>query len=226
MREASMTSAPIRVVIAEDHALMREGTRRILEQQPDITIVGEAEDGARAVDIAVRLRPDVALLDIRMPDCNGVEATRQIRQLAPDTAVLILSAYDDDYYVRALFEVGASGYLLKTVRADELVDAVRRVHAGETVLHPAIARKVAQLLARTSASQRDGVHLTVKELDVLRLVCRGLRNKEISRELAMSVRTVEGHLDAIFNRLGVRSRTEAAMHAASQGWFSEDSETP
>jgi DNA-binding NarL/FixJ family response regulator len=217
-----MATAPIRVVIAEDHALVREGTRRILEQHADIAVIGEAEDGARAVAMAVRLKPDVALLDIRMPDLNGVEATRQIRQQAPDTAVLILSAYDDDHYVRALLEVGASGYLLKTVHADELVDAVRRVHAGETVLHPAIARKVAQLLGRKSPSQVDPVHLTAKELEVLGLVCRGLRNKEIARELAMSVRTVEGHLDAIFNRLGVRSRTEAAMHAASQGWFAEE----
>lgn len=221
-----MAIAPIRVVIAEDHALVREGTRRILEQEPDISVVGEAGDGARAVETAARLKPDVALLDIRMSQINGVEATRQIRARAPDTAVLILSAYDDDYYVRALLEVGASGYLLKTVRAEELVDAVRRVHAGETVLHPAIARKVAQLLARKSPSQVDAIHLTAKELEVLSLVCRGLRNKEIARDLAMSVRTVEGHLDTIFNRLGVRSRTEAAMYAATQGWFSDDAETP
>jgi DNA-binding NarL/FixJ family response regulator len=217
-----MATPPIRVVIAEDHALVREGTRRILEQQPDITVVGEAEDGARAVAMTVRLNPDVALLDIRMPDLNGVEATRQIRQQAPDTAVLILSAHDDDHYVRALLEAGASGYLLKTVHEDELVDAVRRVHAGETVLHPAIARKVGRLLGGKSPSQVDSVHLTAKELEVLRLVSRGRRNKEIARELAMSVRTVEGHLDAIFNRLGVTSRTEAAMHAASQGWLSEE----
>lgn len=221
-----MAIAPIRVVIAEDHALVREGTRRILEEEPDISVVGEAGDGARAVETAARLKPDVALLDIRMSQINGVEATRQIRARAPDTAVLILSAYDDDYYVRALLEVGASGYLLKTVRAEELVDAVRRVHAGETVLHPAIARKVAQLLARKSPSQVDAIHLTAKELEVLSLVCRGLRNKEIARDLAMSVRTVEGHLDTIFNRLGVRSRTEAAMYAATQGWFSDDAETP
>lgn len=217
-----MAATPIRVVIAEDHALVREGTRRILEQQPDISVIGEAAGGASAVETAVRLRPDVALLDIRMADLNGVEATRQIRTRAPDTAVLILSAYDDDYYVRELLAVGAAGYLLKTVRADELVDAVRRVYAGETVLHPAIARKVARLLARKSPSQVDPVHLTAKELEVLGLVCRGLRNKEIARDLAMSVRTVEGHLDAIFNRLGVRSRTEAAMYAATQGWFSDE----
>jgi len=217
-----MTRAPIRVVIADDHTLFREGTRQILEQQPDITVVGEAENGLGAIETIVRLKPDVALLDIRMGGLNGVEATRQVREQASGTAILILSAHDDDHYVRALLEAGALGYLLKTVRADDLVDAVRRVHMGETVLHPAIASKIARLLANRSHSQLGETSLTPKESDVLRLVCRGLRNKEIAQELVMSVRTVEGHLDAIFNRLGFRSRTEAAMYAATQGWFSED----
>lgn len=217
-----MTGAPIRVVIADDHTLFREGTRRILEQQPDITVVGEAEDGLAAVETIVRLKPDVALLDIRMGGLNGVEATRQIREQASATAILVLSAHDDDHYVRALLEAGALGYLLKTVRADDLVDAVRRVHTGETVLHPAIARKIAKLLANRSHLELGETSLTAKESDVLRLVCRGLRNKEIAQELLISVRTVEGHLDAIFNRLGLRTRTEAAMYAATQGWFAED----
>ncbi len=217
-----MATPPIRIVIADDHALFRDGTRRILEQQPDITVVGEAEDGASAVEAVIRLGPEVVLLDIRMAGSNGVEATRQIRQRAPNTAVLILSAHDDDQYVCELLKAGAAGYLLKTVRADELVDAVRRVRAGETVLHPAIARKMSRLLVGNSVLQVDSVHLTAKELDVLRLVSGGRRNKEIARELGMSVRTVEGHLDAIFNRLGLRSRTEAALYAASKGWFSDD----
>ena len=142
-----MATAPIRVVIADDHALFREGTRRILDQQPDIVVVGEADGGPRAVETTVLLKPDVVLIDIRMPGLNGVEATRQIHERAAETAILILSAFDDDHYVRALLEADASGYLLKTVLADDLVEAVRRVHVGETVLHPAIVRKIPQLLA-------------------------------------------------------------------------------
>lgn len=213
--------APIRVLIAEDHALVREGTRQILEQQEGIEVVGEAADGARAVAAVVRLRPDVALLDIRMPELTGVEATREIRAQAPDTAVLILSAFDDDEYVLSLLEAGASGYLLKTVRSAELVDAVRRVHEGETVLHPEIARKVAQLWGRQFQGPADDVTVTEKEMAVLQLVCRGLHNKEIAGDLGVSVRTVEGHLSAIFKRLGVHSRTEAAMFAAARGWIAD-----
>lgn len=212
----------IRVLIAEDHALVREGTRRILEQHSDIEIVGEAADGERAVAAAARLQPDVALLDIRMPRLNGIEATRQIRVQAPATAILILSAYDDDEYVTSLLDAGASGYLLKTVHSAELIDAVRRVHQGETVLHPDIARKLARLWQRRLHPPTDELSVTEREMDVLQLVCRGLHNKEIARELSVSVRTIEGHISAILSRLGVRSRTEAAMFAASHGWIPED----
>jgi len=214
----------ISIFIAEDHALFREGTRRILEQQPDMTVVGEAEDGSSAVKSVLLLQPDVAVLDIRMPGLNGVEATRQIRKEAGKTAVLILTAYDDDNYVRALLEAGAAGYLLKTVRAGDLVDAVRRVHAGEVVLHPDIAHKLGRLLS--NKPDADMTRLTNKEMDVLALVCRGLRNKEIASELTISVKTVEGHLDTIFNKLGLRSRTEVALYSSSRGWFSEGQVRP
>ena len=216
--------APIRVLIAEDHELMREGTRRILEQQPDIVVVGEAADGIAAVELATTLRPDVALLDIRMPGLSGIEVTRAIRARVPDVHVLIVSAFDDDDYVRAVFQAGALGYMLKTIGADELVDAVRRENAGETVIHPLIARKVARLLTQPSHARPEDVHLTEKELEVLNFVGQGLRNKEIARQLGISVRTVEGHLESIFGRLGLRSRTEAAMYAASHGWFAEETE--
>ncbi|MBI5947598.1 MAG: response regulator transcription factor [Chloroflexi bacterium] len=212
---------PIRVLVAEDHTLVREGTMRILENCPDITVVGEAADGVTAVAQAVALAPDVAILDIRMPGLNGVQATREIKERNPGTAVLIVSAFDDDDYVRALFDAGAAGYMLKTIGAEELVDAIRRVHAGETVIHPLIARKVARLLVRPARADESTVHLTEKELEVLQGVCRGLRNKEIAVRMGVSVRTVEGHLETIFGRLGLRSRTEAAMYAASHGWFVE-----
>ena len=213
---------PIRVLIAEDHALFREGTRRILEQQRDIVVVGEAEDGFGAVAMSVLLRPDVTLLDLQMPGISGVEAAHQIHEQVPETAILILSAYDDDHFVRALIKAGASGYLLKTIKADDLVQAVRRVHDGETVLHPAIAQKLGRLLSAKPDSETDETTLTQKEVDVLRLVCRGLRSKEIARDLAMSVRTVDGHLESIFSKLGLRSRTEVAVYATSRGWFSDD----
>lgn len=217
-------AAPIRVLVAEDHALVREGTRRILEQAPGITVVGEAADGNAAVARAAILRPDVMLLDIRMPGLNGVEVTGRVMATLPQTAVLIVSAFDDDDYVRALFEAGAAGYVLKTIGAGELVDAVRRVHAGETVIHPAIAQKIARLLTRPPQPRPDNIHLTEKEVEVLRRVCQGLRNKEIALDLNISVRTVEGHLETIFGRLGLRSRTEAAMYAATHGWFGEDNQ--
>lgn len=213
---------PIRVFIAEDHALFREGTRRLLEEDSDIEVVGEAPDGACAVAAVARLKPDVALMDIRMPELNGIEATRQIRAQSPHTAVLILSAYDDDDYVTSLLDAGASGYLLKTVRSAQLVDAVRRVHQGETVLHPDISRKLAQLWERQLRSSDEEASLTPKEMEVLQLVCRGLHNKGIAKRLGVSVRTVEGHMSAIFSRLGVGSRTEAAMFATSHGWIRED----
>jgi NarL family two-component system response regulator LiaR len=220
-----VATVPIRLLIAEDHSLVREGTRRILEQHPEVTVVAEVGDGILAVEETVRLKPDVALIDIRMPGLSGVEVTRLIRDQCPNTAVLVLSAFDDDDYVSALLDAGASGYLLKTVRSDELVEAVRQVHRGQTALHPAIAHKIARLLARKSHAQPDEARLTSREMDVLRLVCRGLLNKEIARELGVSVRTIEGHVNGIFNRLGVRSRTEAAMYAASRSWFSANAET-
>ena len=216
----------VRVVIADDHTLLREGTSRILETQPDIVVVGQAADGASAVEATLRLQPDVALLDVRMPVLNGIDATHRIREQAPNVAVLVLSAYADDEYVSAVIRAGASGYLLKTVRAGELIEAVRRVHMGEVVLHPAVAGKLARLFVRKTDAVPDEHPLTSREMDILRLVCQGRLNKEIAGELSLSVRTVEGHLNAILGKLAVRSRTEAAMHALSRGWFNEDSWSP
>jgi DNA-binding NarL/FixJ family response regulator len=212
---------PLRVVIADDHTLIREGTSKILESEADIVVVGEAGDGATAVDLAVRLQPDVALLDLRMPILNGIDATLRIRERAPSVAILILSAYDDDAYVSAVLKAGASGYLLKTIRANELIEAVRRLRMGEVVLHPAIAGKLARLFAKNVDSVPEEKQLTPREMDILKLVCQGRLNKEIAAELSLSVRTVEGHLNAILGKLEMRSRTEAAMYAASRGWFSE-----
>lgn len=209
------------VVIADDHTLVREGTSRMLQAQSDIVVLGEAADGAAAVEVCLKLHPNVVLLDIRMPVLNGIDAARRIRDQAPDVATVVLTAYDEDEYVSAAIKAGASGYLLKTVRASELIEAVRRVRMGEVVLHPAIARKLARLFVKNLDSTAEEQLLTQRERDILKLVCQGKLNKEIAGELGLSVRTVEGHLNAILSKLNVRSRTEAAMYAASKGWFTE-----
>ncbi|MDP2731137.1 MAG: response regulator transcription factor [Dehalococcoidales bacterium] len=216
----------IRIVLAEDHALMREGTRRILEEYPDLKVVGEAEDGQRALDLIATLKPDVAILDIRMPKLNGVAVVRRMRELSPATKAVMLTAYDDDDYILALMEVGASSYLLKTTQADELVDAIRRVHMGEAVLGKDIAVKVAQLWARHRIMDGDNLsaELSPRERDVLEYAAKGLRNKDIADKLYMSVRTVEGHLSNIYTKLRVSSRTQAVLYAISQNLVSPEEE--
>lgn len=209
---------PIRIILADDHLLMRQGTRRILEQYPDLAVVGEAEDGQQALELIERIKPDVALLDVRMPKLNGIEVVRRLKDCSPNTRALMLTAYDDDEYILALMQAGASGYLLKTVQAKELAEAVRSVHAGEPVLDPAIAAKVARLWARGSISANEGpaAPLSARELEVLELASKGFRNKAIAEKLSISVRTVEGHFNSIFNKFGVSSRTEAILYALSQ----------
>jgi NarL family two-component system response regulator LiaR len=212
----------IRVLLADDHVLVRQGTRELLEREEDIEVVAEAGDGEEAVRLTTSQCPDIAIMDIAMPKLNGIDATRQIKTLHPATAVLVLTAYDDDQYIFALLEAGAAGYLLKDVRADELIKAIRAVYAGESVLHPAIARKVINHFAqpadkRTEESALD--QLTERQLEVLRLAAKGMTNREIARELVISVRTVQVHLSNIFNKMGVGSRTEAVLHALRKGWL-------
>ncbi len=215
----------IRVLIADDHAFVREGTRRILEQEPDLEVVAEAGDGEEAVKLTTSLKPDVAIIDVAMPKMDGIEATRQIKALLPGVAVLVLSAYDDDQFIFGLLEAGAAGYLLKSVRGREIVDAIRAVYAGESVLHPSVARKVLNRFAGISGKPQERKPfdlLTSRETEVLRLVTKGLSNKEIADELCLSIRTVQGHLANIFNKLQVSSRTEAVVHALKQGWVTLD----
>jgi DNA-binding NarL/FixJ family response regulator len=215
----------IRILIADDHAFVREGTRRILEQEPDLEVVAEAGDGEEAVGLVLDLKPDVALIDVAMPKLDGIEATRRIKALYPAVAVLVLSAYDDDQFVFGLLEAGAAGYMLKSVRGHEIVEAIRAVHAGESVLHPLVARKVLNRFAGVSGKLRERKSLellTDREMEVLKLVTKGLSNKDIADELCLSVRTVQGHLANIFNKLRVGSRTEAVVHALKEGWVTLD----
>jgi len=209
---------PIRIVLADDHWLMRDGTRHILEQCPDLRVVGDAEDGQHALELVERLQPDIAILDIRMPKLNGVEVVRRMKKCSPNTEALMLTAYDDDDYILALMVAGALGYLLKTARPSELIDAVQRVHLGEPVLHPAIAMKVARLWARRrdSTGQESREQLSPREREILQLAASGLRNKVIADKLSISVRTVEGHFNSIFAKLGVSSRMEAVLCALSR----------
>lgn len=212
----------IRILLADDHALVREGTRELLEREDDLTVVAEASDGEEAVRMVATYEPDVALMDVAMPKLNGISATRSIKSIAPSTAVLVLSAYDDDQYVFALLEAGAAGYLLKNVRGRDLVEAVRSVHAGESVLHPVIARKVIDHFSQAGedTSEAAGVEtLTDRELEVLKLASTGMTNKDISERLCLSIRTVQAHLSTIFGKMGVGSRTEAVVQALRKGWL-------
>ncbi|MFH0913925.1 MAG: response regulator transcription factor [Chloroflexota bacterium] len=214
----------IRILIADDHVVVREGTRQILEQEPDLEVVAEASDGEEAVKLAAETKPHVALMDIAMPRVDGIEATKRIKAQHPEIAVLILSAYDDDQFVFSLLEAGAAGYLLKSIRGKELVDAVHAVHAGESVLHPVIARKVLnRFISPAEAPRKKPAEvLSEREMEVLRLASRGLSNQDIAQELCLSLRTVQAHLGHIFNKLQVSSRTEAVVRALKEGWMTLD----
>jgi NarL family two-component system response regulator LiaR len=198
---------PIRILLADDHIMVREGTREILEREPDLCVVAEAGDGQETVALVEREHPDVVVLDISMPVMNGIEATKGIKKVWPRTAVLVLTAYDDDEYVFAILEAGAAGYLLKNARGSELIEAVRMVHAGESVLHPSIAKKVVRRVTHTETAEEEGgtEPLTDREIEVLRLAALGLSNRQIAESLVVSPRTVQSHMANIFGKLDRKS---------------------
>jgi DNA-binding NarL/FixJ family response regulator len=208
----------ISVLLADDHAVVRKGIREFLEEDPIIEVLAEAGDGAEAWRLLAHHRPDVAILDIRMPEINGIELTRRIKGQYPQVRVLILTAYDDEPYVFALLRAGADGYVLKTASSDELLRAVKNVAGGKSVLDPEIAPKVIANLARPQASEP----LSERELEVLTGVAKGWTNREIGRALSISDRTVQGHLANIFGKLQVNSRTEAVTMALQQGLITLD----
>ncbi|NJD29530.1 MAG: response regulator transcription factor [Chloroflexi bacterium] len=210
----------VRVLLAEAHAVVREGTRQIIDADPAIDVIGEAEDGAAVVALASRLRPDVVLLDLHMPRINGIEATRHIVAETPEARILILSAYDEEDYVSAALDAGASGYLLKSAHGSEVVAAIHAVAEGQLVMDARLGRRA---LGRRGDPAADAP--TARELDVLRLAARGLRTRDIAAELGTSPRTVEAHFTSIFNRFGVTTRTEAVLHAAARHWIRPEGET-
>lgn len=211
----------IRILLADDHKIVREGTRQLLERAADLRVVAEAGNGEEAVQLAAQLQPDVVVMDVHMPRCNGLDATHQIKAQFPQMAVLILSAYEDNHYVFPLLEAGANGYLLKTTGGDELIAAIRSVQRGETILDSHIAGKVVQRATHPTSGDTD-THalLTPREREVLQAVAGGMSNKEVADMLFISLYTVQVHLRNIFNKLDASSRTEAVTLALSQGLIS------
>ncbi|MGH3037040.1 MAG: response regulator [Gaiellaceae bacterium] len=207
----------IKVLIADDQALLRTGFRKILESEPDLEVVGEAGDGGEAVEAALLLRPDVVLMDIRMPRLDGLEATRR---LAGKTRVLVLTTFDLNEYVYEALRAGASGFLLKDAPADQLVTAIRVVAAGEALLAPSITRRLIEEFARRPRSHARPAELEAlspRELDVLRLVARGLSNAEIASELYVGDATVKTHVSRILQKLNLRDRVQAVVLAYESG---------
>jgi DNA-binding NarL/FixJ family response regulator len=211
----------IRVLLADDHAVVRAGIRQFLEQAEDIDVIAEADDGETAKHLIEQHQPDVAVLDIQMPEASGIDVTRWVRAHHSEIGVLVLTAYDDDPYVMAVLQAGANGYVLKTASPREIIRAVRDVNAGNSALDASIVQK---MMAQVSTEKQSFPveKLTNREMEVLALVAKGYTNKAIGVQLSISDRTVQGHLAHIFNKLQASSRTEAVMRAVSLDWLPSD----
>jgi len=208
-------SQKIRILIADDHTLLRNGIRALLEDQADIAIVGEAEDGREAVRLVDQLRPNVVLMDISMPLLNGLEATRQIKREHPETNVLVLTMYDHEEYFREVLEVGASGYIIKRASASELVAAIRAVYNGEAVLSPTITRLLLEdyLRKEINRSVTEPDTLTPREREVLQLIAEGKTSREIAEILSLSIKTVQSHRASLMQKLDLHDRGDLIKYA-------------
>lgn len=221
-KSSSKSKTKIRILLADDHHIVRAGVRQLLESAKDLEVIAEAGDGEEAQALIQKHKPDVAVLDIQMPKASGIEVTRWVRAHLPEVGVLILTAYNDDPYVMAVLQAGANGYVLKTAQADDLIQSVRDVNEGKSALDPAITRKLMSNLFKGTET-KIVEPLTDRELDVLRLAAKGYTNKSIGVQLNISDRTVQGHLAHIFAKLQANSRTEAVMRAVSLGLISQSS---
>lgn len=215
-------SSSIRVLVVDDHLVVREGIRALLGTETDIQVVGEACDGDEAIGLATELQPDVILMDLVMPHTDGITAIQQILARQPDSRILVLTSFDADDKIFPAIRAGALGYTLKAAGAAELVRAIRRVHAGESVLHPAITRKVLQELAHPAQQAQVSEPLSDREAEVLRLVAHGLGNPEIAATLGISEGTVRKHVSNIMSKLNLTSRTQAVLYALREGLTSLD----
>ena len=213
------TERAIRVLLVDDHAVVRKGLRALLEREPGIEVVGEAEDGERAVLLVERLRPDVILMDLEMPGIGGVEAARQIGERHPDVKIVVLTSHAAEEDVFPALKAGALGYLLKHSAPEDVLRAIHQAHRGETVLHPTIARMVLQELNRPAQPRQAATTdpLSERELEVLRLVARGMSNQEIADTLVVGEATVRSHVSSILRKLQLASRTQAALYALREG---------
>jgi two-component system, NarL family, response regulator LiaR len=210
----------ISIIIADDHTVVRKGTKQILEQETDFQVIGEAANGEDAVKLVTALKPDIAIVDIAMPVLDGIEATKKIKAINPATAVLILTAYDNDEFVFALLKAGAAGYLLKDASGLDIVSAIRAILRGESALHPVIARKVMNYFLPVPTIKKEAVKvLGDREMEVLQLASKALSNQDIADKLGLSLHTVESHMRHIFSKLQVGSRTEAVLYGIKQGWI-------
>lgn len=213
---------PIRVFIADDHAIVRKGIRAVLEIVPDIEVVGEAENGRDAVYRVAALAPDVILMDLVMPELDGIEAIQRIKERQPEARILVLTTFAGEDKILPAIKAGALGYHLKDSRPEDLARAIRQVHRGESSLHPVIARKVLEELSRPSDRPPTPDPLTQREVEVLRLVAQGLENWEIAEKLVITEATVRTHVSNVTGKLHVASRTQAALYALREGIASLD----
>jgi NarL family two-component system response regulator LiaR len=209
----------IRVVVADNHPAFREGLCRLLADEQELEVVGQAADGEEIVNLSKELKPDVAIVDVAMPKMSGIEATKMIKENSPGTAVLIVSAFNYQTYILASLRAGASGYLTKDTPIRELVTAVRLANAGDGIIDRSAANNIIRHLIADKDGKKGNLDLYPREIEVLKLTAKGMRNKEIAKELNISERTVQAHLSNIFSKLEVDSRTEAVLQALKQGWL-------
>jgi NarL family two-component system response regulator LiaR len=216
----------IRIILADDHAVVRQGTAELLRREKDLDVIAEAENGLQAVELAQRLKPDIVVMDIRMPELSGIDATKNILETVPGVRVLVLTAHEDDQYLFSLLQAGASGYLLKTAPVSELVRAIHQVHEGLSYIDTSIVHKLVERFSKQKGDTADleeetkiSETLTAREFEVLQMLARGFNNRAIADALVISERTVQAHLTSIFSKMHVSSRLEAVMTAIRLGWL-------